>query len=75
MESLEKPLEELVRDFPPSMWDELRDFVDFLISKHFRTPEKKLGQTWAGSLEAYKHRYSSADLQHNAMEWRNDVSS
>lgn len=70
METLEKPLEELVKELPPHMRDEVRDFVEFLISKHFRVPGKKLSQTWAGSLEAYKRQYSSVDLQHKAMEWR-----
>lgn len=70
METLEKPLEELVRELPPFIRNEVRDFVEFLISKHSRASGKKLKQTWAGSLSAYKHQYSSVDLQHKAMEWR-----
>lgn len=70
MDDMEKPLEQLVKELPPFMRTEVRDFVEFLISKHTRSPGKKLKQNWAGALSEYKHTYSSVELQQKAMEWR-----
>ncbi len=70
MDTLEKPLEELVKDLPPFMRNEVRDFVAFLIFKNERTPGEKIKQTWAGRLSEFKHKYNSVELQHKAMEWR-----
>jgi len=36
-----KPLSELVEELPPDARREVRNFVEFLISKHGRVPGKK----------------------------------
>lgn len=66
-----RPLSELVEELPPDVQQEVRDFVEFLISKHSRTPGKKLRQDWAGALRDYREEYSALELQKKALEWRN----
>lgn len=70
MNILEKPLDDLVKELPPFMRNEVYDFVESLISKHKCASGKKLKQKWAGGLRDYKEQYSSVELQHKAMEWR-----
>lgn len=66
-----KPLSELVEELPPDVQQEVRDFVEILLSKHSRTPGKKLRQDWAGALRDYRDEYSALELQKKALEWRN----
>ncbi|MGB3683823.1 MAG: DUF2281 domain-containing protein [Rubrobacteraceae bacterium] len=65
-----RPLSELVEELPPDVQQEVRDFVEFLISKHSRTPGKELSQDWAGALRDYRDQYSALELQEKALEWR-----
>ncbi|RME50545.1 MAG: DUF2281 domain-containing protein [Caldilineae bacterium] len=65
-----KPLEELIRELPPSLRAEVRDFVEFLLSKRGRPQGRRLRQDWAGALRAYRQQYSSVQLQHLAAKWR-----
>lgn len=65
-----KSLSELVDELPPAVQQEVRDFVEFLISRHGREPGKKLRQDWAGALRDYREEYSALELQKKALEWR-----
>ncbi|MEW5958101.1 MAG: DUF2281 domain-containing protein, partial [Chloroflexota bacterium] len=42
-----KPLEELIRELPPSLRVEVRDFVEFLLAKRRRSGSQRLRQDWA----------------------------
>jgi len=66
----DRPLSELVEELPPAAQQEVRDFVEFLISKHGHEPGKKLRQDWAGDLREYRGEYSALELQKKALEWR-----
>jgi hypothetical protein len=66
----DKPLSELVEELPPDVQREVRDFVEFLISKRSHAPGKKLRQDWAGTLRDYREEYSALELQKKALEWR-----
>ena len=66
-----RPLSELVEELPPDARQEVRDFVEFLISKHGRAAGKKLRQDWAGALQEYREEYSALELQKKALGWRN----
>ncbi|HRX05297.1 MAG TPA: DUF2281 domain-containing protein [Anaerolineae bacterium] len=70
MQTPARPLTELVRDLPFSVEQEVRDFVEFLLTKHERQPGKKLRQDWAGALEHYRQEYTSVQLQEQALDWR-----
>ena len=72
MNTTAKPLEELVRELPPDILAEVRDFVEFLLAKRSRRTGRRLQQNWAGALRQYKQQYTSLKLQHQALEWRGD---
>lgn len=65
-------LSELVEELPPSEQREVRDFVEFLISRHGRNSGGKLSQDWAGALRDYQGEFSALELQKKALEWRSN---
>jgi hypothetical protein len=67
-----KPLEELMRELPPDLLAEVRDFVEFLLNKRRRRTRRALRQDWAGALRNHKQQYTSLELQHQALDWRGD---
>ncbi|MBE2202616.1 MAG: DUF2281 domain-containing protein [Anaerolinea sp.] len=67
-----KPLEELVQELPPYLMSEVRDFIEFLLSKHKHEAEYVVQQDWAGALREYRDQYTSLELQEKALEWRGD---
>jgi hypothetical protein len=67
-----KSIEELVQELPPDMVAEVRDFVEFLLSKRGRRADVALRQDWAGALREHRQQYTSLDLQQRATEWRGD---
>ena len=67
-----KRLEELVREVPPELRGEIRDFIEFLLARRGRRRGATLRQDWAGSLSDYRHEYTSLDLQREALSWRGD---
>jgi hypothetical protein len=67
-----KPLEELIRELPPSLRAEVRDFVEFLLAKRGHPSSQRLRQDWAGALQAYRDQYTSVELQHHSLKWRSD---
>jgi hypothetical protein len=66
-----KPLEQLIQELPPGLKAEVRDFVEFLLAKHDRPTPRRLRQDWAGALRI-SEQYSSVELQHLALEWRQE---
>ena len=72
MDTTAKSLEELVRELPPDMLAEVRDFIEFLLSKRERRERRALRQDWAGALRDYRQQYTSVELQHQALDWRGD---
>ena len=48
MKTATRPLEEVVRELPPDLRDEVRDFAEFLLSKQARRRGRTLRQDWAG---------------------------
>jgi hypothetical protein len=67
-----KPLEELMQELPPDMVAEIRDFVEFLLSKRGRRASETLRQDWAGALREHQQQYTSLELQQRASEWRGE---
>ncbi|HUT52741.1 MAG TPA: DUF2281 domain-containing protein [bacterium] len=71
-----KSLEELVKELPPDLRDEVRDFAEFVLEKNQAAKGKKKGRklklTWAGGLREYRDKYTSIELQKKALEWWGD---
>ena len=65
-----KPLDELVRELPPDVQVEVRDFVEQLIAKRQRVAGRKLRQDWAGGVRDYRDQYTALELQRKALDWR-----
>ncbi len=65
-------LEELVKQLPPELHQEVQDFVEFLLQKHIQGPRAKPNFEWAGALKDLRQTYTSVELQHRIQEWRTD---
>ena len=69
-----KSLPELVQQLPLDAQEVVRDLVELLLArpKAEATPQSPrfLRQDWAGTLRTYRDQYTSVDLQHQALEWR-----
>lgn len=72
MATLTKPLKELLQELPPHLENEVRDFVEFLLSKENAPKQvmQPLRQDWAEKVGIPE--YSSVELQHLANTWRGE---
>jgi len=64
-----KSLEELVRDLPPEMLAEVRDFVESLLKKRAQAQDQELQLDWRGALRDQREQYTAVELEHKASEW------
>jgi len=64
-----KSLEELVRELPPDMHDEVRDFVEFLLTKRAQRVSRKPGLGWRGALRELREQYTAVELEHESAKW------
>lgn len=67
-----KDLSEMIERLPRVRQIEVRDFVEFLLSKSKPRSSARLRQSWAGALRDYRGRYSPLELQKEALRWRTD---
>nr|BAL57694.1 hypothetical conserved protein [uncultured Acetothermia bacterium]BAL59378.1 hypothetical conserved protein [Candidatus Acetothermum autotrophicum] len=67
----QKPLEELIRELPPQLRQQVQDFVEFLLEKHKKPSEQpaQLTFSWYGALKQYRDQFTSVELQHKILEW------
>jgi hypothetical protein len=65
---MSKALEDLIAELSPPLQLEVRDFVEFLLSKQERKQEHRLRQDWANTVKAPGQ--TAVDLQHQALIWR-----
>ncbi|MGQ9631840.1 MAG: DUF2281 domain-containing protein [bacterium] len=70
MGKITKPLEELVKELPPELQEEVRDFAEFLLEKRRKKRRGKPRFDWAGALKELRDQYTSVELQHKISEWR-----
>jgi hypothetical protein len=68
----DKSLETIVKELPPELREEVKDFAEFLIEKRRRKGIRPLRQDWVGALADYRDQYTSLSLQRKALEWRVD---
>ena len=73
MKEYSKPIDEMVKQLAPGQQAEVRDFVEFLLTKQRSTPRRKPRFNWAGALKDMRGEYSSVDLQHEITRWRDEV--
>jgi len=65
-------LEDRIKELPPELYQEVADFVEFLLEKRTKKQGKRLKQDWAGGLQEYRDQFTSLELQKKALEWRGD---
>ena len=65
-------VEELIRQLPPELQQEVHDFAQFLLDTKVRPKQKKLRMTWAGALREFRDQFTSLELQKKALEWWGD---
>jgi len=65
-------LEELIKALPPELHREAEAYLESLIARKGRKPTRALKLDWRGGLQDLKDRYTSVDLQHQAMQWWGD---
>ncbi len=67
-----KRLDEIVRELPPDLQQELLDFAEFLKQKKAPKKQRRLRLSWAGGLKEFREQYTSLNLQRKALEWWGD---
>lgn len=70
--STRQGLEELIRELPPELLQEVHDFAQFLLDTKVRRKQKKLRLNWAGALREFRDQFTSLELQKKALEWWGD---
>jgi hypothetical protein len=65
-----KTIEDLIKELPPDLRDEVEDFIEFLVERRLKKIRGKPEFGWAGALKDLKGKYSSVELQHRISEWR-----
>ncbi|MBI4333261.1 MAG: DUF2281 domain-containing protein [Chloroflexi bacterium] len=65
-------LEEMIKELPPELQQEVEDFVKLLLEKQVKKAGGKLEFKWEGALEDLRDKYTSVELQHKATEWWGD---
>ena len=67
-----KNLEELIRELPEDLQQEVEDFARFLLDKRAIKPKGTFSFAWEGALAHLRDQYTSVELQHKALEWWGD---
>ena len=70
MSSSSGSVEEKIRMLPPDLREEAIHFIDELVKRSKRSPPSPIRFAAEGTLAELGKRYSSVELQHKALEWR-----
>jgi len=70
MSSSTGSVEEKIRLLPPDLREEAIHFIDELVKHSKRSPPTSFRCAAKGTLAELGKRYSSVELQHKALEWR-----
>ena len=65
-------LEELVKELPPDLQQEVHDFARYLLETKVRRKRARMRLSWAGALKEFRDQYTSLELQKKALEWWGD---
>ncbi len=67
-----KTLEELLKELPPDLQEEVRHFANSLLETKARPMHRKLRMSWAGGLSEFRDQFTSLELQRKVLEWWGD---
>jgi len=65
-------LKKLVEHVPPELEPEVKDFVEFVLSKHRKEKTGRMHLHWRGVLKELGEDYTSVELQHKSLQWWGD---
>ena len=67
-----RQIEANIQKLPPHLISSVLDYVEFLVDKYADTKprRKKFKFDWEGELSDLAEKFSSVELQHQALEWR-----
>ncbi|MDP8239277.1 MAG: DUF2281 domain-containing protein [Candidatus Hatepunaea meridiana] len=65
-------LEEKIRALSPELQQRLESIIDSLLSENDNKPEGQFKLDWKGDLRHLRDKFTSVELQHLALEWRNE---
>ncbi|MDR4507432.1 MAG: DUF2281 domain-containing protein [Candidatus Brocadiaceae bacterium] len=63
-------LEDLIKQLPWKLQEEVKDFTEFLLEKQLKKQRKKPKFDWAGVMKDLRSEYTSVELQHKISELR-----
>lgn len=63
-------LKEVMEKLPPELQQEVRDFIEFLLTRKMNKARGKPRFDWAGALADLRDKYTSVELQHQILKWR-----
>ena len=63
-----KSVEEIIREMPAELRQEVEDFVHFILEKRRRKPRSKPSLSWRGALSGLRDQYTSVELQHEILK-------
>lgn len=63
-------IEDLIRDLPPDLRQEVEHFVEFLLTKSAPRLRSRPTFRWAGALKELRTDFTSVELQHRIAAWR-----
>jgi hypothetical protein len=64
-----KTAEEIIRELPPDIQQEVLDFAEFLMSKRNPPKQQRMRLSWAGGLKEFRAQFTALELQKKALEW------
>lgn len=67
-----KSLEELIKELPPQLQNEVREYAQYLVDTKVKPKRKYLRMDWAGGLREYRDQFTSLQLQKKSLEWWGD---
>ena len=67
-----KTAEEIIKELPPDIQQEVLDFAEFLMSKRNPPKQKRLRMSWKGGLKEFRDQYTALELKKKSLEWWGD---
>jgi len=68
-----RSLEEMIKELPPDLYQEVKDFTEHLLAtKTIKPRRKKMRFSWVGALSEFRDQYTALDLQKKTQEWWDD---
>ncbi len=67
-----KTAEEMIKELPPDIQQEVLDFAEFLMTKKEPPKQKRMRLSWIGGLREFRDQYTALELKKKALEWWDD---